>query len=140
MQVFLDANVAMYAAGQEHPYKAPCARVMEEVAEGRLDAAIDTEIIQEILYRYGALQRWDIGTSLARSLLRLIPRIYPVQRQDMEQVVDLFRTHGPAGITARDLLHAAIMAHCGISHIISADRHFDKIGTVHRIDPLDFRP
>jgi hypothetical protein len=40
---------------------------MQEIAEGRLTVAIDTEIIQEILYRYGAIQHWDMATTLAEN-------------------------------------------------------------------------
>ena len=54
--VFLDVNIPMYAAGQTHPYREPCAWLMTQVARGRIAAAIDTEIIQEVLYRYGALR------------------------------------------------------------------------------------
>ena len=44
----LDVNIPMYAAGKDHPYREACIRVMSEVAEGRLAAAIDTEVIQVI--------------------------------------------------------------------------------------------
>jgi predicted nucleic acid-binding protein len=47
--VFLDANVVMYAVGSEHPYRLPCQQVMTAIANDALKAAIDTEIVQEIL-------------------------------------------------------------------------------------------
>jgi predicted nucleic acid-binding protein len=46
---FLDVNIPMYAAGKDHRSRAACVYVMQEIAEGRLIVAIDTEIIQEIL-------------------------------------------------------------------------------------------
>jgi predicted nucleic acid-binding protein len=49
---FLDANIFMYAAGTAHIYKVPCTRILAEVETGRLRTAINTEIVQELLYRY----------------------------------------------------------------------------------------
>lgn len=131
----LDVNVPMYAAGRPHPYREPCAWVMAEVAEARLAVAIDTETIQEILYRYGELQQWETGEMLATSLLDLVPTVYPVSQEDARLAVDLFRRYAPQGIKARDLIHAAVMANQGLTRIISTDRHFDQIAGIVRLDP-----
>ena len=131
----LDVNVPMCAAGRPHPYREPCAWVMEEVAEGRLAVAIDTETIQEILYRYGELQQWEAGEMLATSLLDLVPTVYPVSQEDVRLAVDLFRRYAPQGIKARDLIHAAVMANRGLTRIISTDQHFDRIAGIVRLDP-----
>jgi predicted nucleic acid-binding protein len=49
---FLDVNVFMYSAGAPHPYKDPCVRILSDVETGVLAAAVNTEIFQELLYRY----------------------------------------------------------------------------------------
>lgn len=139
----LDVNVPMYAAGQRqsvachraHPLKEACVWVIMEIAEGRLVVAIDTETIQEILYRYGALQRWEIATTMASNLLDLVSTVYPVMEADARRAVDLFREYAPQGVTARDVLHAAIMQNNGIAKIISTDDHFDRIEGLLRLDP-----
>ena len=53
---FLDANIFMYAAGAEHPYKAPCVEILARLEVGELQAVINTEILQEMLYRYSRLK------------------------------------------------------------------------------------
>ena len=55
--LFLDVNIPMYAAGQPHEYKIPCTWIMEEIVEGHLNVVADAEIIQEVLYRFGAIQK-----------------------------------------------------------------------------------
>ncbi len=50
MRVFLDTNVFLYAAGRAHPERDACASVLRRVADGSLDATVNTEVIQEILY------------------------------------------------------------------------------------------
>jgi predicted nucleic acid-binding protein len=133
--IVLDVNIPMYAAGQEHPYKSACVWVMTQIAAGQLTTAIDTEIIQEILYRYGFLKRWDIAVAMATNLLRLVPVVYPIQPPDTRLAVELFEQYAPRGVTARDILHAAVMQNNNLPHIISTDRHFDQIEGIVRLDP-----
>ncbi|MDP7111874.1 MAG: type II toxin-antitoxin system VapC family toxin, partial [Myxococcota bacterium] len=52
MQVFLDSNVFLYAAGADHPHKVPCVEIVRAVSEGRLKANTSAEVVQEILYVY----------------------------------------------------------------------------------------
>jgi len=134
---FLDVNVPMYAAGRAHPYKEPCAWVMTEIAEGRLEVAIDVEIVQEILHRYGAIGRREVGLTLAKNLLDLVSTVYPVEPEDVRLAMELFRRYGPRGLTARDAIHAAVMQRYGIREIISTDAHFDLIRGIRRLDPKE---
>jgi predicted nucleic acid-binding protein len=131
----LDVNVPVYAAGQDHPYKMACAWVMTEIAEERLAVAIDTEVVQEILYRYGEMQHWEIAATLAASLLDLVPVVYPVCLTDARLAIDLFQQYAPQGIKARDLIHVAVMYNHGLTGIISVDHHFDQVAGIVRLDP-----
>ena len=133
---FLDVNVPMYAAGQPHRYRDACTWVLEEVAHERLAVAIDVEIIQEILYRFGALQRWDVAVRLSQSLLDLVPTVYPIQPTDARIAIELFQRYAPRGVQARDVIHAAVMQQHGLTHIISTDQHFDLIEGLTRLDPI----
>jgi len=49
---FIDANVIMYTVGKEHKYKRPCSLLVERIAKENITVASDTEVLQEILYRY----------------------------------------------------------------------------------------
>ena len=40
----------LYAAGQAHPRRDACVKVLRRVAEGTLEATANSEVIQEILY------------------------------------------------------------------------------------------
>ncbi len=102
---FLDVNVPMYAAGEEHPYKASCVWLMTEIAEGRIAVAIDTEIVQEVLYRYGAIGRWQIGATMASDLLDIVPTVYPIVVADVRRSIELFKRYAEQGVKARDLIH-----------------------------------
>ncbi len=136
-KMMLDVNVPMYAAGKEHKYKKPCVWVMEEIAESRIQAVIDTEIIQEVLYRYFAIRQWKFAVSISRQLMVIVPEVMTVSAEHMHVAVDLFEEYGPAGIPPRDMLHAAVMILGDVKKIISTDSHFNQIEGIERVDPLD---
>lgn len=135
--VLLDVNIPMYAAGRPHVYRDSCVKVMHEVAEGRLNVAIDTETIQEILYRYGALRQWSTATSLAGSLLDLVDTVYPILPSDAALTIELFERYAPKGVTARDVVHVAVMKSHDLAEIVSTDSHFDLVDGIRRLDPAE---
>ena len=59
--LLVDSNVIMYAAGSEHAHQQPSIRFLSSIAAGEIDAAVDTEVLQEILHRYRAIRRWEDG-------------------------------------------------------------------------------
>ena len=132
---FLDVNVPMYAAGKAHAYKESCVYVLTEIANGRLNAVISSEIIQEILYRFGAMGQVQVGAQMAQNLMNLVPDVLPVTVADMQTAVSLFTHYAPHGVKARDVVHAAVMHTHQLTHIISTDKHFDQVQGIIRVDP-----
>lgn len=138
--VFLDANVFMYAIGAEHAYKKPCLRILSDVETGRLTAVINTEIIQEMLYRYSYIGRPDTGIQICQTILKYPIDILPVTVSDAKQAVKLFKTYHDSGIKPRDVIHIATMQNNQITHLISADKEFDRLPSVTRVDPQAYVP
>ena len=134
-KLFLDVNIPMYAGGKSHRYKRSCVWIMTQVAKGKIAVATDVEAMQEILYRYGAIHHWETGVAMAKSLMQLVGETYPITLEDMRRAIDLFQEYAPKGITARDVLHAAVMMNRGLKHILSTDSHFDLIKGITRMDP-----
>ena len=135
--IFLDVNVPMYAAGQPHIYREACAWVMGEVAAGHLGGCYrHRDYSGDFLYRYGALRRFDLAVALASEVLNLVPTVLPITRDDALKSVDLFKRFGTSGVTARDVLHTAVMHNHHLQQIITTDAHFESIPGLIRIDPL----
>ena len=133
--VFIDANIPIYAAGRAHPYKAPCARVLMLAAEHPQAFVTDAEVLQELVHRYVASGRWALGREVLWSFTEVMrDRIEPVAATDI-RVAATLADHHP-GISARDLLHAAVMQRVGATRIISADSDFDRLPNITRLDPL----
>jgi predicted nucleic acid-binding protein len=134
---FLDACVPIYAAGGEHPYRQPCLNLMEAVAEEKIEAVTDSEVIQEIVYCYHSRRRRADGLSLAAQFLEAIgdDRVLPLTCADMVLTLDLLHDH--PFLLPRDALHVAVMQAAGLTRIITADRHFDRVPGLERVDPND---
>jgi len=130
----------MYAAGAAHPYKDPCVRILAQVEVGTLEAAVNIEVLQELLYRYSHIKLADKGIQLCRAILRYPLIVLPVTQSDIQLAVDLFEAHHGAGLNPRDAVHAATMLNNGMRQLISTDKDFDRLGDVTRIDPLVFSP
>ena len=133
-KAFIDANVPMYAAGEEHPLREPSIRVMQVVTANPDRFFTDAEVFQEIIHRYVSVRRWPHGREVFNSLAEaMYGRIEPVYAQDIFDAAALADDH--PGINARDLVHAAVALRLGVSHIISTDTDFDRLPVVTRLAP-----
>ena len=133
---FIDANVPIYASGREHAYKEPCARILMMVAERPMSFVTDVEVLQELVHRYVALRRWTLGREVLQGFAAVMhDRIEPVYEEDIHLATNLADRH--IGISARDLVHAAVMQRLGADVIISADAGFDRLPGLKRLDPAD---
>ena len=133
---FIDANVPIYATGRDHPNKEPCARILMMVAESPLVFITDVEVLQELVHRYIALGRWTLGREVLQSFAEVMQdRIEPVYEEDIHLAARLADHH--PGISARDLVHVAVMERLGADRIISADSDFDRLPNVTRLNPAE---
>ena len=131
---FIDANVPIYASGRESPYKEPCARVIMMAAEHPSSFVTNAEVLQELMHRYLASRRWALGREVLQGFAEVMSgRIEPVHDEDILQASSLADSY--PGISARDLVHAAVMRRLGADRIISADSDFDRLPGLTRLDP-----
>jgi predicted nucleic acid-binding protein len=136
MKVFVDTNVFMYCLGTDHPMKRPCQRIVQAMADGKLPGVIDTEVLQEILYRYRAIGRMVVGLEAARHATTLVTEVLPVRKQEMIKAMELLESD--AHFEVRDAIHAAAALLAGITDVLSVDRVFDRVPGLRRVDPVRF--
>jgi predicted nucleic acid-binding protein len=132
--VLIDVNIPMYAAGRDHPLCEPSRQVVRAIASGELEAVTDAEVFQEILYRYLHIGERDKGLQVFDYFHRIMEgRVLPVGDAEVLQARALAERHTRLG--ARDLIHLAVMRNNQIRRIVSADRHFDDLEGIERLDP-----
>ena len=131
--ILIDANIFMYAAGADHAYKGPSAAFLTRVASGDVDAAVDTEALQEILHRYRAMGRWEDGRRVYETTRRIVPVSIPITVEILDAARDLMNTYGE--LTTRDAIHAAVALASEAEGICSYDRDFDGVAGLRRVEP-----
>ena len=131
--ILVDANILMYAAGAEHPNKVPSVQLLEKIADGSVDATLDAEVLQEVLHRYRAINRWTDGSKVYDDARRIFGMVVPITTEILDHARALLDEHD--GISARDALHAAVVVVHDLDALCSYDRGFDRIGTVRRVEP-----
>jgi uncharacterized protein len=132
--LFIDANLIMYSMGGPHPLREPCKKFLEKIKSGDILGVTNTEVLQEILYRYFSIERRTLGEIAYQSMVEFCADIFPVRAVDTDKALEISKRVN--GITTRDAIHAATMIHNGVKEIMSADPHFDLIHEIKRIDPL----
>jgi len=133
MKVFIDANIFIYAAGREHAFKTASLRVLREVGAGRIEAATDTEVLQELLYRHWRAGAAQEGLRLCDHVLGVVADVLPIAKADIVVARQLLGEHPQ--IEPRDAVHAAVMLNHGLTRLYSYDHHFKSIPGLTRLEP-----
>jgi predicted nucleic acid-binding protein len=132
--IFIDANVPIYAAGTQHALREPSIRVMELVADNPQEFLTDAEVLQELLHRYLSSGRWRLGrVAFAAFAVAMTGRVEAMRPADVALAAQLADAH--PHLSARDLVHLAVMRRVGSTRIVSADVGFDRVQGIERLDP-----
>ena len=132
--ILIDSNVFMYAAGSAHACKQPSSAFLEQVIDGRVEAAIDAEVLQEILHRYRALNRWAEGRQLYDAVRTMFPVVLPITGEILDRARALLDDY--SRLMARDALHAAVVQCHSLEAICTFDTDFDRIRGLRRVEPV----
>ena len=98
---------------------------------GEIEACTSTEVLQEILWRYSALRRLDLAGSVYDLFVQICPEILPVTLSDTDRARQLLVS--VKGISARDVIHAAVMLNNSLGSIATFDSGFDTIEGITRV-------
>ncbi|MCS7221844.1 MAG: type II toxin-antitoxin system VapC family toxin [Anaerolineae bacterium] len=133
--MLLDADVCVHAVMPASPAREACAWVMSEIAHGRLSAAIDVEVVREILDRLGRAGARDKARQLVESLMEIVPIQFPLEARDLQLAADFCRMPRMTHLRPSGCIHLAIMQRHGLSTILSLDPAYDGFPNVIRLNP-----
>jgi hypothetical protein len=129
--IFIDSNIPMYLIGAPHPHKADAQRLLEGCVAADERLVTDAEVLQEILHRYGAIDRRDAIQPAFDALLMVVDDVFPVTEQDAVRAKDVML--GARKLSARDALHIAVMERHGVRTVLTFDRGFDAFPGLKRL-------
>jgi len=130
---FVDANVVLYAASRGE-YRGPSLAILGAIAGGDAEGQTSVAVIEEVWHieRSGRAGPLDGLAEHAHSLFA------PVLAVTDEVIHTALGLHA-GDLGTNDRVHAATCIVNGISVIVTADRGFDAVPALRRIDPLDER-
>lgn len=132
---FIDSNIFFYAKIMDKEYGKECARVLNEIAKGRLKAITSSLAIIELA---NALRKYGLSGEAKKvvdAIFSLDIQIFSVDSIDIRNAAEIF---DKTRISPYDCTHLAVMKKAKINKIISADNEFEKISWIKRVDPKDF--
>jgi len=137
VEYFLDSNIFVNAKIKDRKYGSSCARVVTDLAEGRLSAATSTLALVEVS---NVLRKIGLGKEVALEINSIYSTGITVSELlsvDVRLTVELFRS---SGVSPYDCAHAAIMKRIGLDTILSTDPYFEDIPGINRLYPLKYPP
>ncbi len=134
-RMFVDAAVFMYVGGGQHPLKAPCGIALRRAVEAGCELVTDSEVLQEILYRYFSIGRAATAATVFKAATAICDEVLAVQLSTTEAALGIL-LEAPS-MSPRDAIHVASMHEHRIDSILTTDRDFDAIAGVTRVDPAD---
>lgn len=123
----------MYAVGKPHPLQKPCRSVLEDITQGNLEANINVEVLQELLYVYSSRGERKKGISVVNEILIIFPNPYSIGKSEIVKAKDLMKKH--KSLTPRDAVHCATAINNNLKGIISTDKDLDIVKDIKRINP-----
>jgi uncharacterized protein len=121
--IFVDSNIPMYLIGAAHPHKSDAQRLLEKLLSERARLVTDTEVLQEILHRYVAIDRREAIQPAFDALLRIVDEVLPIDLAAVERAKTI--VFGVRHLSARGALHLAVMQQHSVEQILSFDAGFD---------------
>ena len=122
----------LYAAVPDEGASPACQRIVDSVLGGRLSGETSTAVLEEVLHVELRSTRVDFKGVAGLAYAMFTP-LLSVTDETMKLALEL---DVPA-LGANDRVHAATCRLNGIGTIVSADRGFDSVPELYRVDPLD---
>lgn len=129
--IFIDSNIPMYLVGAPHPNRDVANSILERCIRAGTRLVTDTEVLQEILHRYVAINRRAAIQPAYDAVLDLVDEVLPVELPDVQRAKEIVL--GNRRLSARDALHAAIMERHGVTQIATFDEGFDAVPGLSRV-------
>ena len=135
--LYIDSNVFFYAKILDRVFGRSCASLIRRMALKEVEASTSVLAVIEVanaLRKYGL--RSEVSSEL-RAISSLGIEVYPLEGADAQEAAEIY---DEVQISPYDCLHAAVMRKYDLKEIVSADKDFDKIKWLVRLDPRSVSP
>jgi uncharacterized protein len=118
--IFVGSNVPMNRVAGAHARTVGAERVLQHAVSGCERLVTHTEVLQEILHRYVAIERRDAIQPAFDALPGVVDEVFSIDLGAVDRAKAM--VFGNRRLSARDALHVEVMEREGVQRIMSFDR------------------
>ena len=139
---YLDTNIIVYAIENHPKFGKECKKILKEIQNSRLEVGCSMLVLIElinVLKKINKKLREDGGGNL--DIKKNIDAILslPIIWFGIGIIVIKRASEYDFSVTGIDYIHISTMELNSVNEIITADKDFDKVSIVRRLDPLKFK-
>jgi len=139
VKYYIDTNIFIYSTNPSDSRYSNCKAIIDKIIAGEIEALTSVETFEEIIH-YGQKNKvLEHTIFLCEKLLITNLTVVPFSKDLLFPFLKIVKKYLKLKIDSRDLIHVISALENGTDTIISADRDFDKITEIKRIDPSEFR-
>ncbi len=140
--IYLDTNVFIYAIEQHQKYGKFCEKILLDIESEKLKVSASIIVLVEILNVLKKINK--ILNKERKKQLDIRKNIdailsLPIIWLDLNFLTIKRATEYDYDISGVDYIHTSTMELNSITKIISADKDFDQVDFIQRIDPLEYK-
>jgi predicted nucleic acid-binding protein len=128
---FVDANVFVYTFTATE-YREPCLEILDAIASGDADGVTSAIVLEEVWHLERKGRSGDLSGLTSRAFRAMTP-LLSVSDEAFALALDVEASN----LETRDHLHVGTCLAHGLETIVTADRGFDSVRGIKRVDPLD---
>lgn len=131
--IVLDTTILVYATGEDHPLRNDSLRLLEAIAEGRVEGTTTVEVIQEFVHVRARRQGRAEAAAAARHFADLLAPLLLARDSSVDDALAIFEEHDTLGAFDAFLAASAIVGKADA--LVSADRSFASVAPLTHIAP-----
>ena len=81
--------------GGPHPLRDPRRKILGKIKAGQIQAVTNTEVLQEIIYRFFSIGNPSLGEVAYRSMVQFCAIILPITLKDTDLALRILKDHPP---------------------------------------------
>ncbi len=139
---YIDTNVFIYAIENHDMYGKPCKKILNDIQDKNLDSCASMLVLVEsinVLAKINKeLKKTNQKTLIIGANLNAILSL-PITWFELDFLTIRKAAEYSHNIATQDYFHLATMDIQSVHEIISADKELDKVHSIKRIDPLNYK-
>tara|TARA_Y100000310_G_scaffold323165_1_gene383168 strand:- start:6599 stop:7009 length:411 start_codon:yes stop_codon:yes gene_type:complete len=134
---YLDTNIIIYAIENHAKYGKKCKKILQDIQDNKLKTCSNILVLVEVINVLTKLNKTlEIKLDIAENINAILN--LPIEWYELSFPIIKHASNYNFKVSGVDYIHIATMEINSIFEVITADKEFNKINFLKRVDPLDY--